>query len=363
MEAPGGSTEVAVNKYTLGSESSYLREIESALDSGGVEAGYAKYMELREEHKESPSYFMYVAQLLHTKKAKPDQLHAVPLGLMVQIVTTPLDMGLQDVQLFRSVAYFLLEAGAMTEALAVLRRVMALSPSEPTSFVDLALASFLQVYRGKLTASPEELRAQVAEAIGFMSQVVTGQWPSRFEEIQVPCLVLLNWMVQWAERYGREKTGQEWDMWPSEALDAAQFQSEMKLDLLVWLGWDTDKTDLDLHVTEPSKAGQHVYYSNRTSVCGYLTKDFTQGYGPEVYMSRRAPPGDYKIQCKYFASHQVSATTGTSSAVVWSIRFMGDPVKEDVAFKTIRLSGQKDMHDVMSITIPGDIEAFKASLG
>jgi Ca-activated chloride channel family protein len=44
-------------------------------------------------------------------------------------------------------------------------------------------------------------------------------------------------------------------------------------------------TDMDLHVLEPS--GEEAYYGhNLTTIGGKVSRDFTQGYGPEVY----APP-------------------------------------------------------------------------
>jgi uncharacterized protein YfaP (DUF2135 family) len=52
--------------------------------------------------------------------------------------------------------------------------------------------------------------------------------------------------------------------------------------LLIWLAWDTDTTDVDLHVKEPS--GKEVYCSNRQGFGSLLRRDFTKGYGPEVYI-------------------------------------------------------------------------------
>jgi hypothetical protein len=59
------------------------------------------------------------------------------------------------------------------------------------------------------------------------------------------------------------------------------------LALMIWLGWDTDKTDVDLHVKEPN--GREVYYGNkRGEVGGLLSQDVTQGYGPVVYILKDA---------------------------------------------------------------------------
>ena len=52
-------------------------------------------------------------------------------------------------------------------------------------------------------------------------------------------------------------------------------------------GRDTDHTDIDLHVMEPT--GEEVFYGhNRSSTTGAaVSRDFTQGYGPEVCTSLR----------------------------------------------------------------------------
>lgn len=62
--------------------------------------------------------------------------------------------------------------------------------------------------------------------------------------------------------------------------------------------WDTDMTDIDLHVIEPS--GEKAYYGNRrTEIGGQVSRDFTQGYGPEEYTLRAACTGNYKVSAKY----------------------------------------------------------------
>ncbi|MFY9259390.1 MAG: hypothetical protein WAO71_02645 [Gallionella sp.] len=52
--------------------------------------------------------------------------------------------------------------------------------------------------------------------------------------------------------------------------------------LRVILSWDSDSTDLDLHVISPD--GAHVFYGNRVAKNGAaLDVDVTTGYGPEIY--------------------------------------------------------------------------------
>jgi uncharacterized protein YfaP (DUF2135 family) len=71
--------------------------------------------------------------------------------------------------------------------------------------------------------------------------------------------------------------------------------------LRVVLSWDTDGTDLDLHVVSPD--GQHVFYGNRASANGgALDVDVTTGYGPEIYASPSPANGVYHVYVNYYGS-------------------------------------------------------------
>lgn len=85
-----------------------------------------------------------------------------------------------------------------------------------------------------------------------------------------------------------------------------------RVDLQVLLFWDTDKTDVDLHVTEPG--GEVVNYTHTVSeqTGGRLDRDDTDGYGPEIYSLGSAPSGAYTIEAHYFGDRD----SGQSSATV-----------------------------------------------
>ena len=53
----------------------------------------------------------------------------------MRIVTNCLEINVQDPQMFRCVAYFMLEIGAFEEAIALFRRVQDKLPAEPQSFI------------------------------------------------------------------------------------------------------------------------------------------------------------------------------------------------------------------------------------
>jgi Ca-activated chloride channel family protein len=67
--------------------------------------------------------------------------------------------------------------------------------------------------------------------------------------------------------------------------------------------WDTNYSDVDLHVTEPG--GETVMHSHRESAQGgLLHDDIRDGYGPEIYTIRRAARGPYQIAVDYFTADE-----------------------------------------------------------
>jgi uncharacterized protein YfaP (DUF2135 family) len=83
-----------------------------------------------------------------------------------------------------------------------------------------------------------------------------------------------------------------------------------RLDLQVLLFWDTDQTDVDLHITEPS--GEQVNYTSKESKNGgRLDRDDTDGYGPEIYVISSAPTGSYTIAAHYYGDRDTGQTTAT----------------------------------------------------
>jgi len=309
--------------YVQGKEQGYLAAMEKGLADGTWPEVYES---LRQQHGSSPSFFLYASSLLLQHSAERAEEAA-------RICTNCLELKLQDVQMLRSVGYFLIKAGVTDLAMSVLDRVRLLAPVEPQSFLDAALARA----SGLAKAFDE---ATLRKALELTAVAITHRWADRFSEVEWPALVLLHMLTDLGERRGLK------DLWPLEAdLRVPNF----KLGLMVWLGWDTDNTDIDLHVVEPS--GNEVYYSNkRSSIGGHISKDFTQGYGPEVYLLKDPPAGKYTVRAKYYASHQQSTLTGTTSAVLWALR--GDLGSEGgTLYDMVRLDRNKEMMDVMTVQV------------
>ena len=75
--------------------------------------------------------------------------------------------------------------------------------------------------------------------------------------------------------------------------------NRQRIGLRIVLSWDTDMTDLDLHVISPD--GQHVFYGRRVAANGgALDVDVTGGYGPEIFAIPSPPHGLWQVYVNYF---------------------------------------------------------------
>ncbi len=85
--------------------------------------------------------------------------------------------------------------------------------------------------------------------------------------------------------------------------------------LRVVLSWDSNGTDLDLHVVSPD--GEHVFYGNRVGGNGgALDVDVTTGYGPEIYANPTPPKGVYQVYVNYYGTGQDQQQVTTAQVAI-----------------------------------------------
>ena len=86
-------------------------------------------------------------------------------------------------------------------------------------------------------------------------------------------------------------------------------------DIKVYLTWDTDRSDVDLWVTNP--AGERVFYEHKTGKFGEaLYDDVTTGYGPESFTAPKAQPGDYLVQVNYYGGGRGNFSEARGEVVI-----------------------------------------------
>ena len=75
--------------------------------------------------------------------------------------------------------------------------------------------------------------------------------------------------------------------------------------------YNQNQTDIDVWVTEPR--GEKCYYGNKsTQISGRISKNITQGYGPEQFMLKKAIKGKYIIETNFFGETQLKTSGPTT---------------------------------------------------
>jgi tetratricopeptide (TPR) repeat protein len=98
-------------------------------------------------------------------------------------------------------------------------------------------------------------------------------------------------------------------------IDALRIAGGVENDIKVFLSWDTDRTDVDLWVTNPK--GERVFYEHKQGSLGdALFRDVTSGYGPESYSARTAAPGTYLVQVNYYETDRQAFAEARGEVVV-----------------------------------------------
>lgn len=78
--------------------------------------------------------------------------------------------------------------------------------------------------------------------------------------------------------------------------------SKTRAKLRIVLAWDSDHTDVDLHVVTPN--GEHAWYGQRTIPSGgSIDIDATDGFGPEIFATPNAAHGSYQIYANYYGGN------------------------------------------------------------
>ncbi len=285
----------------------YMSKIKSSTSS---QTAYQIYLTERPRYSKSPSFYFDIASYFFSQARVPisvsssiDTFNAVHSGLQInsnqyeyfglRILTNVLELELESPQLYRTVAYKLVELGLWNLAESIFRHILTLRSEEPQSFRDLAL----------LLHESNIPNNQLSEVSNLFTKVIFSEWDRRFAEIELTTLHEFNSFVY--------KFHQKQQI--SGAIDNRLIR-HLPVDLRIVMVWDTNDTDVDLHVIEPT--GEECFFSHKnTAIGGTISRDFREGYGPEEYLIRKAVKGTYTVRAKYFANHQQSLTGATTIMV------------------------------------------------
>ena len=294
---------IVLNAYDP--DTPYLKVMEYTDPAKAIET----YHKLKKEYGQTPSFYVDVADYFFKKG---------DLAQAVLVVSNLAELNLEDAQLLRVLGYKLSSYKAYKEAIEVFRKVVAIREEEPQSYRDLGLAL------------AEDKQYQ--EAVETLYKVVKNAWDERFGDVQ---LVTMNDINSLVARHKGIKTN---------FMDKRLLKSE-PVDIRVVLSWDTDNCDMDLWVTDPTD--EKCFFDNKlTYLGGKISKDVTQGYGPEEFMIKKAPKGTYKIETDYFGTLSQKQLMPVTLRITFYTHFGTD--KEQKQETTVRLTNEEDVIEVGS---------------
>ena len=250
----------------------------------------------------------------------------------IKTVSSLVEKSPGDSVLARDVGFSAMQWGLPAHAYHLFRRVADARPYEPQTY--LAMARCLE----------EMGRADLAMA--YFEVGLSGSWAGRFGEFRR--IVGLEY-VRFLRRVSRGQLQTTVPQYAAARLTSVTGEFDVgKADLVVVILWNTDRTDIDLHVTEPT--GEECFYKNpKTRLGARLTRDVTDGYGPEMYVLPKARGGQYRIRAKYYSTdrNRLSARTKVYATVYsgWGTK------NEKTSRKVVTLAARKKMHDIAVVNM------------
>lgn len=239
---------------------------------------YRVYLVQKMEYGTSPAFYLDCADFFLEQKDE---------SLALRVLSNIAELELENAALLRVLGHRLAQLDRLDLSIQTFEEVLKLRGEEPQSFRDLALVLARRAEAGG--ADADRIRADFARAIDLLYHVVLNTW-DRFDQIELTALIELNRLIPLAKAAGLEEIPVD-----------ERLIRPMDLDIRIVLTWDTDLTDMDLWVTEPT--GEKAYYGyNLTEIGGLVSRDFTQGYGPEEYLLHRAVRGKYKVEANFYGS-------------------------------------------------------------
>jgi hypothetical protein len=289
---------------------------------------------LLELAKETPQFGLIESEAdsLFKKFGKYDAL---------KMLSTIVERNPNDGVLLQDVAFSAMRLGLSEHAYYLFKKVTEKRPHQPHAY--LALAQILN------DMGNNDL-ARIYYEIAY-----TAKWDRRFEDIKavvgLDYLRFLKKVKKQRAHLRSKKIAKKRIVNLKSYLTSDEVDMDLDLDsigLMISMVWNTDKTDFDLYVTEPT--GEECSYSHtRTKAGGWISNDATEGYGPELYMSPFREKGKYKISVDYYADDDSRAST--HSQVYLVIYENWGKKNEKVTRKVVSLKKEKEGQDVMEIDV------------
>jgi tetratricopeptide (TPR) repeat protein len=229
------------------------------------------YYEFKKSNLNRPAFYIEVSDYLFKRG-----LHK----RAVRVLTNVVELDLENPELLKVVAKRLMDEKEYSLAIMIYKEIKSLRPDEPQSYRDLAIA-----YKN---------RKNYQKSLDYYNYILSKDW-GRFNDIKDVIFNELNALISQHRRDINLKK-----------VDRAYIY-HMPLDIRITVSWSSNDNDIDLWVVDPNGEKCYYVYPN-TKMGGKISRDFTQGYGPEEFTLKKAKRGSYIVYLHYFSESRQSIT-------------------------------------------------------
>jgi tetratricopeptide (TPR) repeat protein len=257
-------------------DSNYIAEIKKEAPA----KQYEKYLAIRDKYKDVPVFYFTVATFFFEKGERE---------IALRILSNIAELDAENYELYKQLGYKLKEVKEFEPSLFAFKKVLDWRPMDPQSYRDYALAL--------------EDNGKHQQALDTLYTAITNNYAenisSMYHGIEETILPEMNRMI------AVHKDKLNISRIPKKLVQT------MPVDIRVVLNWNMNDTDIDLWVTDPNE--EKCYYSHKaTAIGGRISNDFTQGFGPEQFMLRKALKGKYKVEINYYGDRQAKIAGPTT---------------------------------------------------
>ncbi|MBB4807944.1 hypothetical protein HNP38_003260 [Chryseobacterium defluvii] len=302
-----------ITTVDIRSSAEYMKLFESAKTP---EAIYQAYLRYRKDYAGLPQYYFDISQLLFNYNDKKTGL---------KVLSSIADLDIENEELYKLLAYKLKHAEVYDKELWAAQKVLEWRPFDPQSYRDYALA--LQ--------DNQQYQAALDNLYKVLTQSYTHELADRDDGIEETVIMEMNQLIS----SHRNK------------LDLKNINPKLIADLpvniRVVINWNKDNTDIDLWITDPNKE-LCDYSHNETKIGGRMSNDFTDGFGPEQFLLKKAIKGKYQIQTNFFGENQVSIAGPTAiMAEVYINYATGRQERKIVVFQNQKEFGEEKKKGIL----------------
>lgn len=296
-----------INLVDIESTAEYMKDFQNLQSADVI---YQKYLENRSKHEKQVSYYFDISKLLFKKGDK---------ALSLKVLSTLAELDLENEELYKTIYYLLKQRGHYDKELWITQKILEWRPFDAQSHRDYALALV------------DNKRSQEALNIykSLLYQEFTDEISMRDNGIEEILIMEINNILKQNKNVDGSKIDD-------------RLKADLPVDIRVVINWNKDNTDIDLWVTDPK--GEDCSYQNKsTEIGGRLSNDFTQGFGPEQFLLKKAVKGKYKIRTNFFGERQnILSGPTTIMAEVYLYYSDGRQERKIAVFQSQKESKQED---------------------